>query len=95
MFYQSKEWNDIRNDVISRDGGCDLGCSGREIFSGLLVHHMNPISARDIEERNEWILDPEYLITTTKQTHNAIHYGDSSLLSRRPVERRVGDTRLW
>lgn len=95
LFYRSKEWHDIRNHVISRDWGCDLGISGREIHSGLLVHHMNPLSVEDIQERQDWILDPEYLITTSLQTHNAIHYGDASLLPREYKERRAGDTRLW
>lgn len=95
LFYRSREWNDIRNHVIARDGGCDLGCSGREIHAGLFVHHMNPITVRDISDRNEWVLDPEYLITTSHQTHNAIHYGDESLLPRGPIQRQPGDTRLW
>lgn len=95
LFYRSKEWHAIRNHVIARDGGCDLGISGFEIHSGLLVHHMNPISITDIEQRKDWILDPEYLITTSLKTHNAIHYGDASLLPRKYEARRQGDTRLW
>lgn len=95
LFYKSKEWNDIRNHVIARDYGCDLGVSGHEIHSGLLVHHMNPMNVEDIQQRQAWILDPEYLITTSMQTHNAIHYGDASLLPREYKERRQGDTRLW
>jgi hypothetical protein len=95
IFYRSREWKTIRHHVILRDGGCDLGVSGFEIHSGLIVHHMNPITVIDIENRTDWILDPEYLITTSMQTHNAIHYGDASLLPREPTERRSGDTSLW
>jgi hypothetical protein len=95
LFYRSREWKTIRNHVIVRDEGRDLGIEGYEIGADLLVHHMNPVSIMDIEERKEWILDPEYLITTSLQTHNAIHYGDASLLPRGPVQRQVGDTRLW
>lgn len=95
LFYRSREWKTIRSDVILRDNGCDLGISGFEIHSGLIVHHMNPITITDIENRGDWILDPEYLITTSLQTHNAIHYGDASLLPREPTERRPGDTRMW
>lgn len=78
-----------------RDNGCDLGVPGQEIYHGLLVHHMNPMTPEDLEQGNEWVLDLEYLITTTHRTHNAIHYGDESLLRRAPVERRPGDTKLW
>jgi len=84
-----------RERVIVRDNGCDLGLEGFEIYSGLLVHHMNPISLDDLEHGVDWIVDPEYLITTSLRTHNAIHYGDSSLLPRGPIERRPGDTKLW
>lgn len=94
-FYKSYEWKQAKIYVISRDNGCDLGVPGYEIFQGLLVHHMNPVSADDIIHGNEWILDPMFLITTTLQTHNAIHYGDASLLPRGPIERKPGDTRLW
>lgn len=94
-FYQSRQWKDVRRQVVLRDNGCDLGIRGREINGGLLVHHMNPMSSDDIVHGEEWILDPEYLITTTKDTHNAIHYGDQRLL-RKPFEpRRPGDTKLW
>lgn len=94
-FYTSPEWRWIRQHVIARDNGCDLGIRGYEIESQLLIHHVNPVSLEDIKTGAEWILDPEFLITTTKQTHNAIHYGDASLLPRGPVERTSGDTRLW
>lgn len=94
-FYRSYEWKRARNHVIVRDNGCDLGVEGHEIYTDLLVHHMNPISMQDIQHGEEWILDPNYLITTSLQTHNAIHYGDVSLLPRGPIERQPGDTKLW
>lgn len=94
-FYHSSEWRSVRNQVIVRDNGCDLGVEGYEIASGLLVHHMNPISLQDIEHGEDWTIDPDFLITTSLQTHNAIHYGDESLLPRGPVERKPGDTTLW
>lgn len=94
-FYKSREWRDARNYVITRDGGCDLGVPGHEIFGGLLVHHINPMSAEDLESGDDWIIDPDFLITTCHDTHNAIHYGDSSLLPRGPIVRQPGDTNLW
>lgn len=93
--YKSWEWKNVRDQVIVRDNGCDLGIPGYEIHSGLLIHHMNPISMEDIIHGEEWILDREYLITTSHRTHNAIHYGDETLLPRGPVRRRSGDTTLW
>lgn len=94
-FYTSKEWRDIRHHVIARDLGLDLGAEGYEINSRILIHHMNPIVVDDILHKNDEILDPEFLITTCHNTHNAIHYGDSSLLPKPLVERSRGDTRLW
>jgi hypothetical protein len=94
-FYKSREWKRVRNYIIARDEGCDLGVPGFEIATDLLVHHMNPISLDDIENANEWLLDSNFLITTSLQTHNAIHYGDESLLPRGPVVREAGDTKLW
>lgn len=94
-FYGSRQWQDARQAVIVRDLGRDLGVEGYDIHAQILIHHMNPITAADIQEGDESILDPEFLITTTHQTHNAIHYGDSSLLPRPMVERTPGDTRLW
>lgn len=94
-FYKSREWRDLRHHVIVRDNGCDLGVDGFEIHSDLLVHHMNPLDLEAIEDADPRILDPEFLITTTHRTHNAIHYGDESLLPRQFVPRRHGDTRLW
>lgn len=94
-FYRSREWKQMRSYVIVRDRGCDLGVLGREIHADLLVHHMNPVTTRAVYENENWILDPEYLVTTSKRTHNAIHYGDADLLPKTLVERRSGDTRLW
>lgn len=95
-FYRSKEWKMVRDYVISRDLGCDLAMEDREIFDKAIIHHMNPITMLDIRESSDYLLNPEYLITTTKLTHDAIHYGDESILrSVYPVERRVNDTRLW
>jgi len=93
--YQSREWKKIRNDVIVRDGGCDLGIPGREIFIRTLVHHINPIAVEDIEDANDCVFDMNNLICTSYDTHNAIHFGDESLLVRLPKERRKGDTTLW
>lgn len=95
MFYRSLEWRQVREYVIVRDKGCDLGIPGYEIHTELLVHHMNPMSVRDIEEHEEWILSPDFLITTTQTTHNAIHYGDISAVRVPFVERKSGDTKLW
>ena len=94
-FYRSREWKSVRDQVIVRDSGCDLGILGYEIHSGLFVHHMNPMTAQDIVHGEEWIIDPNFLITTSHRTHNAIHYGDENLLPREPVVRRAGDTKLW
>ena len=94
-FYKSNEWKTARNFVIARDNGCDLGVPGFEIHNELLVHHMNPIQVNDIIHGEDWIIDPEYLITTTQRTHNAIHYGNRDLLYIIPVERTRGDTKLW
>lgn len=94
-FYHSRQWFLIRAEVIVRDNGCDLGVPGYEIGFGPLVHHMNPVTPEDLQRGEEWIVDPEYLITTSHRTHNAIHYGDSSLLRRGPMERTPGDTKLW
>lgn len=94
-FYKSRGWRQIRDAVILRDNGCDLGVPGFEIHVTLLVHHMNPITPEDIGTGDDVLLDPEYLITTTINTHNAIHYGDKSLLPQEYVERRAGDTKLW
>lgn len=95
VFYRSKEWKRIRDEVIIRDNGCDLGVAGYDIFERILIHHMNPISIEDIEQRSDLLLNPEYLISTTHNTHNAIHYGDSNLLMLGPIERIANDTSPW
>lgn len=94
-FYQSLEWKRARQQVIVRDNGCDLGVYGYEINGGLVIHHINPMSVDDIIHGEDWIFDPNYLICTSSATHNAIHYGDSSLLKTNFVERAPGDTKLW
>jgi hypothetical protein len=95
MFYSSAQWKQVRNHVIARDQGCDLGIDGYEIYNKIVIHHMNPMTVDDITHGEESILDPEFLITTTHNTHNAIHYGDERLLARPLVERSPGDTKLW
>lgn len=95
MFYKDPEWLKIRDEVIIRDNGCDLGIEGREIYSRIIVHHMNPITKADILDRSEFLLNPEYLICTVKNTHDAIHYGDENLLITLPMERNVNDTCPW
>lgn len=95
MFYKSKEWRSIRDYVIVRDNGCDLGLDGYEIRGRILIHHMNPITQDDILNRSKFLLDPEYLITTTKNTHDAIHYSDENLLITDPIFRVKNDTCPW
>ena len=95
VFYQSKEWRSIRDYVITRDNGCDLGIPGHEIYGRILIHHMNPITADDILKRSDLLLNPEYLICTIKNTHDAIHYSDESLLITDPIERSKNDTCPW
>lgn len=95
IFYNSEEWRSIRDYVIMRDAACDLGIPGREIYSRVLIHHMNPITKEDILRRSKFLLDPEYLITTIKNTHDAIHYGDANILVKAPVERTPNDTCPW
>lgn len=94
-FYKDPEWLRVRNEVIIRDNGCDLGIPGREINSRILIHHMNPITKEDILRRSRFLLDPEYLICTIKNTHDAIHYGDESLLILDPIARSRNDTCPW
>lgn len=96
-FYQtSKEWMDVRDHIILRDNGCDLGVPGREIYGErIIIHHINPLTLEDIERHSDKLLDPENLITTVHNTHNAIHYGDSSLLILDPIVRTKNDTCPW
>ena len=95
LLYRSDRWRKVRGVVIVRDNGCDLGIEDRDISSKILVHHMNPITMEDIEEGREEVFDPNFLICTSEQTHNAIHFGDANLLPKLPVERRAGDTCPW
>lgn len=95
ILYHSQEWKRIRDFVIIRDNGCDLGVEGYEIHGKILIHHMNPITAKDITNRTDYLLNPEYLITTVLSTHNAIHYGDESKIKTAPIERRRNDTCPW
>lgn len=94
-FYRSVQWKRIRDEVILRDEGCDLGILDRSIYDKILVHHMNPVSKHELVSENLDLLNPEFLVCVSHGTHNAIHYGDASLLTISPEERRVGDTKLW
>ena len=94
-FYISDEWRSIRRQVIIRDNGCDLSFEGRDIYSRIIIHHMNPITKEDLLNRTEFLLNPEYLVCTMKNTHDAIHYGDENLLFSVPKERAPNDTCPW
>lgn len=94
-FYRSKEWQSVRDFVILRDNGCDLGIVGHEIYGKIYIHHINPVTPKDIKERTDFLLSPEYLIATTHNTHNAIHYGDETLLIQMPKERSRNDMCPW
>lgn len=95
QLYTSRRWRSLRDHIIIRDNACDLGIEGREIYDKIIIHHMNPITEEDIIHNREYIYDPEFLISTSDPTHNAIHFGDSNLLIEDYVERRPGDTKLW
>lgn len=94
-FYRSDEWKQIRNEVIARDEGCDLGIPGLEIHDRIYIHHMNPIALEDFLEGTSSVLDPNNLICCTYNTHLAIHYGDERMLTSKPIERRKHDTCPW
>lgn len=94
-FYRSREWKQIRHEVIARDAGCDLGVDGFDIFDRIIIHHMNPMELDDIRHGDDAILDPQFLISTSHRTHNAIHYGDERQLPRPLTVRTPGDTKLW
>lgn len=94
-FYRSAQWRNIRDHVIARDSGMDLGIDGYEIYDRPIIHHMNPMTSKDLIHGNQDVLDPEFLITVTHNTHNAIHYGDRSLLPQPLLERRPNDTIPW
>ena len=95
QFYRSSEWKRIRNQVIVRDNGCDLGIDEYEIHGRILIHHMNPISIEDLQHVSDLLMNPEYLICVSHRTHNAIHYGDESLIVSVPIERSQNDTCPW
>lgn len=95
ILYRSGEWKRFRNKIILRDNACDLGCEGFDIFERALVHHINPITVEDVLNRNPMIFDPENVITTIHNTHQAIHYSDEGLLIRAPTERTKNDTCPW
>lgn len=95
LFYRSKRWRSVRNEIIVRDNGCDLGIDGLDISDKIIVHHMNPVSLEELEFDNENLYNPDFLICVSHQTHNAIHYGDANLLPKAPVERKPNDTCPW
>lgn len=95
IFYKTEEWLVVRDKVIIRDNACDLGVEGHGIYGKVLIHHMNPVEKDDILHKRDCILDPEYLICVSLQTHNAIHYGNDKLLVSLPTERRPNDTCPW
>lgn len=95
VFYRSQKWRSIRDQVIIRDEGCDLGAEGYDIYGKIIIHHMNPITIDDIENESDYLLNPEFLICTTHNTHNAIHYGDDRLLATGPIIRTANDTCPW
>lgn len=98
IFYRSSEWRKVRNYVIVRDNGCDLGLLGYEIYGDIIVHHMNPITQKDIKNITEYLLNPEYLISTVLNTHNALHYGSIDLVkntNQALIERKPNDTCPW
>lgn len=94
-FYQSREWKRVRDFVILRDNGCDLGVDGYTIYGKILIHHMNPITVKDIAMVSNYLMNPEYLICVSHTTHNAIHYGDENLIPKGPVIRTPNDTCPW
>jgi hypothetical protein len=95
LLYTSPRWRKTRSNIIIRDNGCDLGIDGYEIIDKILIHHLNPVSIEDIELDRDEVYDPEFLISTSLNTHNAIHYGDERLLPQLPIERRRNDTCPW
>lgn len=94
-FYRSPEWRRVRQEVILRDNGCDLGIEDRPIFGNVIIHHINPMSVDDIKHKETWVLDPDFLICTCKRTHDAIHYSDESIIFSEPIQRSPNDTCLW
>lgn len=96
VLYTSKEWREFRNEIIIRDNGCDLACPDRPIlYEKILVHHINPLTVEELEQRSSVIFDPDNVVCVTDKTHKAIHYGDSNLLAKDPIIRRPNDTCPW
>lgn len=95
IYQRSQRWKSVRDKIIVRDNGCDLGVEGYSIYGRIIIHHMNPISVEDILSDRDWIFDPEFLICVSHRTHNAIHYGDESLLPQTLIERTKNDTCPW
>lgn len=95
MFYRSSEWKRVRDQVIVRDNGCDMGDQDYPISGRIIIHHMNPIHKEDFDDNPDYLLNPDYLVCVSHNTHNAIHYGDSNLLPKLPVERKPNDTCPW
>lgn len=96
MFYRSVEWKNLRHKIILRDNGCDLGITDRPIFDRIIIHHMNPIMVEDIVDSTDFLLNPEYLISVSQDTHNALHYGDIGYLERNNIANRSqNDTSPW
>lgn len=95
ILYNTKEWKRFRRDIIVRDCGCDMACEGYEVFDRIIIHHINPLTVEDILRRDPKIFDPENVIAVSLNTHNAIHYGDESLLNLGPIERTPNDTCPW
>lgn len=95
MLYRSYEWKKFRNEIVLRDNGCDLGDPDREIGGIIIVHHLNPITIDDVVQRRSCVFDPDNVVCVSHITHEAIHYGDESLLIKDPVERYPGDTIPW
>lgn len=94
-FYTSRQWRLVRDKVIVRDNACDLAIPGRDIYEGIRIHHLNPITIEDFENGDDSVINPEFLICTSLNTHNAIHFGDRRSLTQLSTERRKGDTKLW
>lgn len=95
-FYSSKQWHEVRNEVILRDNSCDLAVPDYELIDRVIIHHINPITIDDVKDENwDKLLNPDNLITTSYTTHQAIHYGNDSLIPIIPIERKPNDTKLW
>ena len=95
VLYRSPEWKRLRNQIIIRDGGCDLACDGYDVYDKVLIHHLNPITVEDVLARSRKVFDPDNLVCVSHSTHNAIHYGDADLLVTGPIIRTKNDTCPW